>query len=72
MTTCEACKESFDDDLVHFASLSGAYRMLCGVCALEAVRKEIGVPDYVFQGTVARDVYMRTKAVKEARKRGNG
>lgn len=67
MAKCSECKENFPLELVQPICVDGAYAPVCGVCALEIVRRVHGIPTYMFSGEVARDIYERTKAIKDSR-----
>lgn len=65
---CGECIEPFPDDLVRDVCLNGAYRRVCGVCALKLVRQAHGLPTYMFEGPQARSIYERCKRIKDKRK----
>jgi len=68
MLLCSKCEEKLPDDLVQPLCVNGAYRNVCGVCALETIKELHNIPSYQFTaGSIAREVYNKTKAYKEKR-----
>ncbi len=62
---CQKCKEDFPGDCVSEMCINGRYINVCGVCALEIIRHEHRMPNYMFNGPQAKAIYDRALAAKK-------
>lgn len=74
---CQECAINFPDGLVQplVQGTTGGQEtttMLCGVCALSAVRRQHGNPTLMFKGPGARRIYEASKAHRDKVKGGSG